>query len=50
MKTVEFESRYFASQNEWEYFLSQLGVKTDPLKIYKIRIKVDTDDIIVELE
>lgn len=50
MKTVEFESRYFANQGEWEYFLGQLGIKKDPLTIYKVTIKVDTDDIKVELE
>jgi len=50
MKTVEFESRYFASNSEWEYFLFQLGIKEEPLSIYKITLKVDKDDIQIDFE
>ena len=52
MKTVQFEERYFASKDKWEYFLSQIGVKDnkDDKYIDTITLTVDRSDIDIEYQ
>ena len=47
MKQVTFEARYFANNDEWEYFLSQLDIKDDKEDKYidEITLSVDSSDI-----
>jgi len=48
IRTITFERRYFASDDEFEYFLSQCGIKKENREnIDEVTIECDNTDITV---